>query len=58
MRLQHWKQKIQFYCQKQMIDSNLKRRNQESWKEFGSRLAVEELDRFVIAMDPKTSLAV
>lgn len=36
----------------------LKRREDESWEEFGSRLAVDELDRFVKFEYPKSSIAV
>ncbi|XP_043464643.1 uncharacterized protein LOC122500028 [Leptopilina heterotoma] len=41
-----------------MEDTVLKRQEGESWEEFGSRLAVDELDRFVKFQDPKSSVAV
>ncbi|XP_043460842.1 uncharacterized protein LOC122497661 [Leptopilina heterotoma] len=36
----------------------LRRKENENWAEFGSRLAVEELDRFVKSLDPKTSVTI
>lgn len=37
---------------------NLQCRSDESWEEYGSRLAVEELDRFVKFVEPRTSIEV
>ncbi|XP_051161377.1 uncharacterized protein LOC127281621 [Leptopilina boulardi] len=38
-------------------DPDLRRRQEESWEEFGSRIAVEELERFVQFQEPKTSVS-
>ncbi|XP_043469500.1 uncharacterized protein LOC122503128 [Leptopilina heterotoma] len=40
------------------IDENSKRRHDEDWAEFESRLAVQELDRFMKNLEPKTSVSI
>ncbi|XP_043482013.1 uncharacterized protein LOC122511051 [Leptopilina heterotoma] len=41
-----------------IAEENPRRKKNESWGEYGSRLAVEELDRFMKNIEPKTSVKI